>query len=183
MEPAIQMFRKVNETIRIVHEWLYEQFPEYRGHLTWEWKRQAINTSGLLYSAAANFTSRRGLFGQGGDVQYGATTEGGSAYWCVAIEVPRGETASSLIAAAEGLSDEWERSSSRPQALRKLARVADLREPEMAANWFQSAFEDVHRTGLFARLFVASPDHDPGPGSGDEPTGAPMVPHLSQGEA
>jgi hypothetical protein len=181
IEPALQLFKKVNETIGIVHEGLYERFPNHRGRLTWAWKRGAINTSGLLYSAAANFTQRRGLFGQGEVILYGATTEGGSAYWSIAVAVPRGETASSLIAGAEALPDTWERSTSRPQTLRKLARVADHREPEAAARWFEEGFKELADCGLMARLFAGAPDPSL---AGDEDSAtvtAPATTPIDQG--
>jgi hypothetical protein len=173
------VFKKGYEALGLLNQWLYDEYPQYRRRLSWAWKRGAINTSGMLHSAAANFVQRHGLFCQSEAIEFGLTSEGGSAYWCITVGVPRGESASSIVEAAAALPAAWERSVSRERPLRLIARVSEFREAARAVEWFQRGVEEVAHANLLPRLFPVTADDEVGDVEADQED----VANLSSDEA
>ena len=153
LEPAQRLFQKVRVVLTATHERLFEDYPDYRGQLTWLGGRGASNVSAMLNSMGAYFVARRGLLAIGGPISYGLVGEGGSSYWSVACQVPSGHTAGTLLTKASSLGPEWNRSTTRTEVLEKRVRLGDIRGRQDPAEWLIAAIGELSVAGLLPEFF------------------------------
>lgn len=160
-EASYQLIQKAAEVVRVVHR----SFANYFASPVIEKLVWAAEGS-LLNFVGANFRSSGEMAGVGGPLAFGLSSEGGSAYWFLALrqgsatrstaEIIRltadYSNAARAVALASDLKPDWERPSTGPTIVEARIRATSLTSHEAVIAWFDGQLAELASTGVVAIL-------------------------------